>query len=181
MQRIDYNNKLQLWFNDFCLECLTIGGKVPNAPCVFPFTHRGKTYNSCTWDVSYVTGNRPWCSTSTDVNGNHLQGRWGNCDENSDCPVPPRGKDWLLHNIRLEDATPRWFVSCRKFCCTWKGPRKKIPLRNETSFKCNASHNIKGHVCFRGSTFRNWTLSNRSTCQKTIANIRAGKHFSIVF
>ena len=39
------------------------------ASCVFPFTYRGVTYNSC----SYVgNGNVPWCSTAVDSAGMHI-------------------------------------------------------------------------------------------------------------
>ena len=69
-------------------------------PCVFPFTLKGKTYHSCTYDYSHVTGYKPWCSTKVDPNGNHVTGRnpdgtknWGTClEDDFTCPIPPRRK-----------------------------------------------------------------------------------------
>ena len=68
-------------------------------PCIFPFTHKGQTYRACTYDVSHVTGYKPWCSTNTDGDGNHITGRnadgtrnWGICEDTDACPIPPRRK-----------------------------------------------------------------------------------------
>ena len=47
-------------------------------PCVFPFTYRGKKYDSC----SAKYGQKTWCSTKT-YNGNYIRGHWGYC--NKDC------------------------------------------------------------------------------------------------
>jgi len=44
--------------------------------CVFPFKHKGVTYNECT--KRYY--NRPWCSTKTDKSNNFISGFWGECD-----------------------------------------------------------------------------------------------------
>ncbi len=65
-------------------------GRTPNRPCVFPFTARGKTYSTCTYDHSYVVKSLPWCSTRTDDRGNHIIGNVGSCEDPS-CPIPPRG------------------------------------------------------------------------------------------
>jgi hypothetical protein len=46
---------------------------------VFPFKYRGTVYESCTDKENNV----PWCSTKVDANGNHVEGKWGNCD--SEC------------------------------------------------------------------------------------------------
>jgi len=36
-------------------DCVTSDGKTPNKRCVFPFTARGVTYESCTYDIAWVT------------------------------------------------------------------------------------------------------------------------------
>ena len=68
-------------------------------PCIFPFTVKNKTYHSCTYDFSHVTGYKPWCSTKIDNAGNHITGRntdgtanWGICEDVENCPIPPRRK-----------------------------------------------------------------------------------------
>ena len=44
--------------------------------CVFPFIYNGITYFGCT-----LEGNdQPWCSTEVDSDGNHVDGKWVNCD-----------------------------------------------------------------------------------------------------
>ena len=56
--------------------CLTEGGAKFGLPCVFPFTNAGVTYTSCTTAGGFV---KPWCSTATDIFGNHVTGNWGDC------------------------------------------------------------------------------------------------------
>ena len=63
-----------------------------NATCQFPFTVKGVTYYSCTYDYGWVTGNRPWCSTKTDENNKHQSGQWGVCDDYEKCHIPARCK-----------------------------------------------------------------------------------------
>ena len=67
--------------------------------CLFPFTLNNITYRSCTYDYSYITFAKPWCSTKVDLDGNHVKGRnadgsrnWGICDDRENCPIPPRRK-----------------------------------------------------------------------------------------
>ena len=72
-------------------ECKATGGQTPGKPCIFPFTARGVTYESCTWDLSHLTESKPWCSTKVDSNGVHVRGNVGTC-ETSNCPIPPRRK-----------------------------------------------------------------------------------------
>jgi alkaline phosphatase D len=43
--------------------------------CNFPFKFGGVVYDDCTSDGSEA----PWCSIETETNGNHIDGRWGNC------------------------------------------------------------------------------------------------------
>ena len=71
--------------------CKTVSGEVPyiggngnpdpGKECVFPFTHKGKTYRGCPPDP-YIKGKR-WCSTATDAKGNHItgKGKFGICEE----------------------------------------------------------------------------------------------------
>ena len=66
--------------------CLTSKGPSLNESCIFPFTYKGKVYNSCTLDGDSSQG--AWCSTSVDEFGNHVGGsHWGICGRN--CPTPP--------------------------------------------------------------------------------------------
>merc|ERR1719300_933321 len=62
--------------------CYTVSGAMVQAACVFPFTFQGVTYSTCTTAGGF---SRPWCSTATDTNTNHLKGYWGDCDGN--CPT----------------------------------------------------------------------------------------------
>ncbi|XP_078701529.1 macrophage mannose receptor 1-like [Branchiostoma floridae x Branchiostoma belcheri] len=54
----------------------------PGSKCHFPFTYKGKTYNSCT----RVDHSRPWCSLTA-----VYQGKWKNCAEPPVVPpvLPP--------------------------------------------------------------------------------------------
>ena len=53
-----------------------IGGKVPNADCVFPFVFKHAVYRKCT--KAHAT--KLWCATEVDSDGNYLYGKWGYCD-----------------------------------------------------------------------------------------------------
>jgi len=61
--------------------CTTVKGR----KCKFPFKFQGKTFASCTRE--FDPDSKPWCSTKTDLQGNHVvnEGEWGYCP--SDCPV----------------------------------------------------------------------------------------------
>merc|ERR1712055_444285 len=63
--------------------CMTVDGPDRGANCVFPFTLLGKVYTECTT----VWYGKPWCSTLTNQNGDHVmfQGKWGYCASN--CPT----------------------------------------------------------------------------------------------
>merc|ERR1711892_732510 len=61
--------------------CLTDGGAKVGLPCVFPFTNKGVTYTTCTTSGGF---HKPWCSTATDIFGNHVYGNFGDC--NAACP-----------------------------------------------------------------------------------------------
>ena len=80
-------------------------------PCQFPFIVKGKTYYTCTYDYSYLTGYKPWCSVSTDENNLHNKGRtkidgvtkkfWGICDDTDQCTIPPKCKLSLKRSVNL--------------------------------------------------------------------------------
>ena len=62
--------------------CMTVDGEDPNQQCVFPFNFDGVTYDGCIFvGTAYPGETRPWCSTQTDGNGDHVmgQGKWGYC------------------------------------------------------------------------------------------------------
>ena len=65
-------------------SCLTTGGSVLGASCVFPFTYQGVQYNHCPSDDGSGSG-QAWCSTGTDDNGNYMTDIWGYCGPN--CPL----------------------------------------------------------------------------------------------
>eukprot|EP00091_Calanus_sinicus_P024628 TRINITY_DN894_c0_g1_i12.p2 TRINITY_DN894_c0_g1~~TRINITY_DN894_c0_g1_i12.p2 ORF type:complete len:128 (-),score=32.93 TRINITY_DN894_c0_g1_i12:76-459(-) len=69
-------------------SCVTIGGPTPNKPCIFPFSHNGKTYQGCTpWTYGGANQGTPWCSTKTNGQGAHVNGfgNYGFCGQ--DCPA----------------------------------------------------------------------------------------------
>jgi len=66
------------------ITCTTnTAGRKKNTACKFPFKYRGKLFTTCTPERE----ENPWCSTSTDANGNHLGGHWGYCP--STCKSDP--------------------------------------------------------------------------------------------
>ena len=58
-------------------------------PCKFPFIFKNKTYYNCTYDYTLennaFTLARPWCSTKTDENNNHVKGNIGMCVDPVKC------------------------------------------------------------------------------------------------
>ena len=48
---------------------------------MFPFTYKDVKYTKCTLEDADKTDGKPWCSTQTDANGQHVggQGQWGHC------------------------------------------------------------------------------------------------------
>jgi len=61
-------------------SCITVGGPATGSACVFPFNYNGVSHSNCTT----VDDTKPWCSTQTDANNDHVSGvgAWGYCDEN---------------------------------------------------------------------------------------------------
>ena len=93
-------------------ECYVQIQQVPrvetNLPCVFPFTYKGVTYNTCT-SVDHPE-EYEWCSTKIDKNGNHVtEGvNWGvcrgdSCPRNQTCPSTWTQLELGCYKI-LEDA-----------------------------------------------------------------------------
>ena len=67
-------------------KCLTTdesGSAVQKAPCLFPWTLNGETYDSCT-TVDDPEG-RFWCATKLDESGSYVDGQWGYCPETAEC------------------------------------------------------------------------------------------------
>ena len=58
--------------------CKVTSGEHKNKPCVFPFIYVKVPYNKCT---TIHNDGKPWCSTKTDENDNHIKSHWGNCSE----------------------------------------------------------------------------------------------------
>ena len=54
-------------FHVCCGGLLTYAGNSEGAPCVFPFTLRGKVYTECTNDTDvHNRHHNRWCSTTAD-------------------------------------------------------------------------------------------------------------------
>ena len=61
-------------------DCKTLKGN----SCVFPFIYDGETYNCCTVKDSYKGAS--WCATEVNEDGEVLEGKLGNCEEDvCDC------------------------------------------------------------------------------------------------
>ena len=68
--------------------------------CQFPFTHEGRTYFGCTSIITNKTKTgdfefgKPWCSTKTDDNHNHITGNgyYGDCLEENNCPTEAKSR-----------------------------------------------------------------------------------------
>ena len=46
--------------------------------CIFPFKYKGKTYTAC---VTPSDGQKPYCATKVDSNGNLVEGKWARCND----------------------------------------------------------------------------------------------------
>lgn len=104
--------------------CTTIGGGDTGASCAFPFIYRDVEYRGCI--LVDADDNKPWCSTLTDRNKQHVggQGKWGHCpptcniinDGGSSQPAPEsaaptvavEGSQSQLNNVK---AQLPWFPS----------------------------------------------------------------------
>ena len=64
------------------LECKTIGGRMPNVGCRFPFNFEGVFHRKC-----ILENDGAWCSTKVSKHGIHIGGGagfWGYCG--TGCP-----------------------------------------------------------------------------------------------
>merc|ERR1712112_229983 len=69
--------------------CSATDGPAAGSACAFPFNYMGVLHFGCTT----IDGDtRPWCSTQTDANDDHVSGvgAWGYCD--ATCPVQETGE-----------------------------------------------------------------------------------------
>ena len=84
-----------------CLpSCKTTSGPASGQTCVFPFRWAGQEYKNCAaWIWSGENEGKLWCSTRTDINGNHVNGGgyYGFCpsscinsDDDFDFDIDPR-------------------------------------------------------------------------------------------
>ena len=81
----------------------TTGGARTGAKCVFPFTYKDVKYTGCS--LEDADDDKPWCSTKTDANGQHVsgQGQWGQCASN--CQVGQGTEDLSSCGLLLESVT----------------------------------------------------------------------------
>ena len=62
--------------NTLGLQCRTVEGD----SCIFPFTYKGVTYQSCTKTDSVEA----WCATEVTSSGKVVTNKWGDCEECGD-------------------------------------------------------------------------------------------------
>merc|ERR1711892_483543 len=62
-------------------ECITTGGNVVGASCVFPFIYGGVTFDSCTTAGGFA----PWCYTEVNSQGVGVTGKFGDCGTSPVC------------------------------------------------------------------------------------------------
>ena len=71
--------------DDNSKDCMTVSGNNPNKPCIFPFTYKGKTYDTCILWEKGGDQRGVWCPTLVDEQGNYVEGNWGYCG--TKCPI----------------------------------------------------------------------------------------------
>jgi len=82
--------------------CPVTSGPAKGGQCVFPFSFNGNTYQGCTpWKYGTLKG-KPWCSTRTDGQGNHLNGggHYGFCGPS--CPGYTEGEGLIKGRINTD-------------------------------------------------------------------------------
>merc|ERR1711892_1598766 len=62
-------------------ECVTTGGNVVGAACVFPFSYGGVAFTSCTTSGGFA----PWCYTEVNSQGVGVTGKYGDCGTSLAC------------------------------------------------------------------------------------------------
>ena len=85
------------------LDCVTVSGKTPNLPCIFPFKYEGSIHKTCTITREDGVVTKPWCSTKVSENGEHIQGNWGDCA--SECSTE-------CHVVELESSRTKPIKPC---------------------------------------------------------------------
>jgi len=83
-----YYQSDKFYQSDQSSSCITSSGPAAGQPCVFPFTHNGITYNQCAyWTHGGIHEGKRWCSTNTDRNGKHINGKgfYGFCPDTPGC------------------------------------------------------------------------------------------------
>eukprot|EP00092_Neocalanus_flemingeri_P011603 GFUD01012504.1.p1 GENE.GFUD01012504.1~~GFUD01012504.1.p1 ORF type:complete len:236 (+),score=49.73 GFUD01012504.1:79-786(+) len=70
------------------VKCSVVTGPATGSECAFPFTWQGKTWTGCApWTYGGPDQGKVWCSTATNNNGGHVNGKgnYGICGP--DCPT----------------------------------------------------------------------------------------------
>ena len=80
------------------LDCVTVSGKTPNLPCIFPFKYENSIRETCTVTIENGVVVKPWCSTKVDKNGYHIEGNWGDCASN--CPQSCHVKELSTEKLK---------------------------------------------------------------------------------
>lgn len=137
--------------------CSTIGGQVIGKPCIFPFILNNQKYNSCT-DILDSSGNY-WCSTKVDINGKHISGNWGYC--NNFCPKDSRP---TLSPTRLTTPNPTPYPTPIKCYNT---------ITNSLVLDNFCNNNCPGQCCSK--EICNCDLTDNSRFKKEICNTEEGK------
>jgi len=137
-------------------QCMTQSGRgtkktETNTACVFPFRHNGITYNSCTTDYSTFGGQnngKYWCSTATDSNDNHINGKgfYGFCPQTDLC----------LCNEKPGSCPSTWGPSSQCYTQSGRGTKK-----TETNTACVFPFRYKGKT-YNSCTTDNSTFGGRN-------------------
>merc|ERR1712013_54851 len=138
----------------------TPDSKKPNAPCVFPFIFKGKTYNECTRD-SDPEGKR-WCATKVDEDDFYIKrsGEYGYCSLEcfeKDLEIDTRTigeTDKLCNNNEIcksQNDCPAFLEQRKQMDKLERGSSEwKDSLRKLKSSVCNQSE--RGVCCSKSSS-----------------------------
>ena len=72
---------------------------------MFPFTYKNVKYTGCT--LEDADDGKPWCSTKTDANGEHVgsKGQWGHCA--STCKTTSTSRTTTRRTTSIRTTTRR--------------------------------------------------------------------------